>query len=331
MREHRAGLRLGIPAALIALGCAAAPHTTEAATERVPKFTQRWDDEKLEYEQLIKLPIETRNKVQAIERNLDRWLQEGSYGLAISGGKDILDNFIPKHAYAAYCVAQAFSAVSEGGKDKDNVDEALEYLHKAVEDGFLNVVALETTKEFDGIRKEPAFQEIVKELREHAAKAEAERIPSLKKAIDEVFRTPGPTFELDAKDVDGKPVKAQAFAGKPILICVLRPYHDTIRPYMPAVKQAAAYAEAQGVVFLGAIYQYSTEASRIAEAKDFVKKFEIGFPTAIVDGAWIRSVEVGALPAFILIDAKGRIRLGAGEPRPLDELKVFIDAVKTAK
>ncbi|MBN1420577.1 MAG: TlpA family protein disulfide reductase [Planctomycetes bacterium] len=331
MKEHRAGTWLWLPSVLIAFGCASVPRPAEAATERIPKFTQKWDDEKLEYDQLMNLPIETRNKVQRIERNLDRWLQEGSYGLAISGGKDILDNYVEKHAYAAYCVAQAYAAVSEGGKEKDIVDESLEYLHKAVEDGFLNVVALETTKEFDAIRKEPAFQEIVKELREHAAKVESERIPNLKAAIDEVFRRPGPAFELEAKDVQDKPIKAQDYAGKPILVCVLRPYHDTVRPYMPIVKEASAYAKAQGVVFLGAIYEYSLQASRIAEAKAFAKKFDIAFPCAIVDGAWVRSVEVGALPAFLLVDAKGRIRLGAGEPRPLDELKVFVDAIKSAE
>ena len=42
-------------------------------------------------------------------RNLDRWLQQGNYGLAIKGGKEILKQFVSEDAEAAYCLAAAYA------------------------------------------------------------------------------------------------------------------------------------------------------------------------------------------------------------------------------
>ncbi len=247
-------------------------------------------------------------------RNLDRWLQQGNYGLVIKGGKDILKEFVAEDAEASYCLAAAYACVTPTDEE-DTYEEALDHLEEAVEWGFRNVDILKTSKFFEGLRTSKEhpehakkFADIVahleKMLKEEAVKEQADYPAAVKKAA---AASKNPAFELDTTDTNGAPVKSAQLAGTPALVIVIRPGHDGVGFSLPIVKKAAEAAKAKGVAVLGAVYNYSYDERLAKEAKVFVETAKLPFPCALVDRAWMKKYGILNLPAYLMVTKAGGV------------------------
>ena len=247
-------------------------------------------------------------------RNLDRWLQQGNYGLAIKGGKEILKQFVSEDAEAAYCLAAAYACVKPTDEE-DTYEDALKHLEDAVEWGFRNVEILKTSKYFEGLRsskEDPEyakkFADIVayleKVLKEEAVKEQAAYPAAVKKAA---AAGDNPAFELDTTDINGAAVKSAQFAGVPVLVVVVRPGHDGVAVSLPIIKKAAEAAKAKGVAVLGAVYNHAYDARLAKEAKAFVEGAKLPFPCVLVDRAWAKKYGLLNLPAYLMVTKAGRV------------------------
>jgi hypothetical protein len=247
-------------------------------------------------------------------RNLDRWLQQGNYGNVIKNGKEVLKDFVTEDAEAAYCVAAAYACVAPTDEE-DTWEESLKHLEDSINWGFRNVDILKTTKFFDGIRTSKKFPEHAKKfqdmiahlekvLKEEFAKEQAAYPAAVKKALAEGKK---PKFELEAVDTKGQAVKAAQFAGKPVLVVVLRPGHPAVGDELAAIKKAAEAAKGKGVTVLGAVYNYAYDARLTKEAAQFVENAKLAFPCVLVDRAWMKKYGILNLPAHLVVTKGGDV------------------------
>jgi len=247
-------------------------------------------------------------------RNLDRWLQTGRYGLVIKHGKEVLKDFVQEDAYAAYCIAAAYGSMEpDPEEEEDFYAESLEFLDKAIEWGFRNVQILETSEHFANLRndkeKKKDFQEIIaylKKLQKEEKKRAQRGFPKeIKKAIAAGEK---PVFSLEgAKPVGDKKVKPEALSGKPVLVFVLRPFHDGVADALPGLKELAGEAEKKGVYVVGAIYNYYWTPHLEKQAAAFTAVNKLPFPCVMVDRAWSKKYGVLTLPSHLLVSAKGKV------------------------
>ena len=248
-----------------------------------------------------------------MRRNLDRNLQGGQIGPAISTGKKILKEFVKEDAYAAFCLACAYCAM-DYDEDQENWESGLEHLEEAIDWGFLNVEILKTSKDFEKLRndKENGFdkklEDLVKYLEKESKKA-AEKAKSafpgtVKKKIEAAKKS---SFELATTCPEGKEVKADQFAGKPLLVVVVRPRHDAVISSLPLYKELAGKAKAKGVGLLSAVYNYSYTDRLKKEAAGFCKAAGLGIPCALVDRSWTKDLGILNLPAHVLVSAQGKV------------------------
>lgn len=290
------------------------------------------------------------NKLQGLMRKVDRLLQQGSYGPAIAAGKGILE-MVEESAYAAYCLAAAYSAVS--ATQPDEKEEAIGWLGDAVEWGFMNIEVLENSPNFDPIRDEPEFKKIVAELKAKLAAREKMRLPELRKAVTAALEgtesrpvaavrgakaNPAtvsgalPPMRRLGHSPEGKEsLGAEELGGKPALIVVLRPLHDGVAVEMPRLRDLHRTCNQSGVFLLGAVYTYRNTPERLSAAEALARNEAITFPCVAVERDWMKALGIETLPAHVLVDRRGRVRHTDAGSRPLDELEVFATALAETK
>jgi hypothetical protein len=259
------------------------------------------------------LPLQKLPQYFNKRRNLDRWLQQGSYGPVFKMGKDMLKEFVEEDPYVAYCIAAAYGSMEpdpEGAEDY--YAESLEYLEHAIDWGFRNVDILKTSLHFEKVRKskdhakkfEKLVDDLAAEVKKEQEKRKRDYPEELKKRIaDEKAKT----FTLDAALTDGTKITAEKLAGKPLMVFVLRPRHDAVEDALAGIRKAAAAAKEKGVQVLGAIYNFSYTPRLEKEAKAFAQGAKLSFPCAMVDRSWTRKYGVLNLPAHLLVSAGGKV------------------------
>jgi hypothetical protein len=270
-------------------------------------------------------------------RNIDRWLQQGQLGPAISTGTEILKDYVEQDAYAAFCLATAYAMVKyDPDSGEEPWEDAMEHLEDAIDWGYRNVEILETSKAFDGIRAheeyKERFQKVVDHLKELVAKDEAARREAFPKRLKTQIerKKDKPELELDTVDTQGKAVKTPDFAGKPLLVIVLRPHHDAVATALPLYRALAAPAKEKGVALLGAIYNYSFDERLKKEAAAFAEGADLPFPCALVERPWAKEYGILNLPAHLLVDAKGTVlcqRVGTHEGWQLEAMLAVLAEV----
>ncbi len=247
-------------------------------------------------------------------RNLDRWLQQGSYGNVIKTGKEVLKDFVTEDAEASYCLAAAYACV-EPTDEEDTYEECLKHLEESIDWGFRNVDILKSAKFFDGIRASKEhpehakkFQDMVahleKVVKEEFVKEQAAYPAVVQKALSDGKK---PKFELDAVDTKGQAVKAAQFAGKPILVVVIRPGNAAVGDELATIRKAAEAAKAKGVTVLGAVYNYAYDVRLTKEAAQLVEASKLSFPCALVDRAWVKKYGILNLPTHLLVTKAGDV------------------------
>ena len=112
---------------------------------------------------------------------------------------------------------------------------------------------------------------------------------------------------LPEKDLNGKEFQAAGLAGKPVLILVIRPYHNGVRKELPLLKKAVAYAQSKGVQVLGAVYNYYWTPKLKKQAIDFVKREKLSFPCLPVCRDWVKRYGILTLPSHVLVSAGGKV------------------------
>ncbi len=258
-------------------------------------------------------------------RNLDRYLQTGQYGPAITAGKEILKDFVKEDAYAAFCIAAAYGSIlPDPESGQDTVGEAVEYLDHAVEWGFRNVEILESSQNFEFCRDNKEFKSMITYLK----KVNAQEIAVLKKVFPrrikkQIDNATPVELELPKQTIDGKPLKAEIYKGKCVFVPVLRPQHKGVALELDGLKASMQTAKEKDVVVIGAIYNYYASERLKKQALKFVKDNKLTFPVVMVERDFAKKYNILNLPAHLLADTKGKViyvRSGAQEKWRLEAL-----------
>jgi len=277
------------------------------------------------------LPPKQLNRYLDMCRNLDRNLQGGNYGGAIKIGKRILKRFVSEDPYAAYSIAAAYAALDpeEFEGEEDTVEEALSYLDKAIEWGFRNVQTLELSPHFARIRKEPGFKKLVERLKRILAEEEKNALPNYaKKVRAKIKGAEKLEVAIKTKDFEGKPFDLEKYRGKPVLIIVLRPLHDGVRIALPELKKIAGEAKKQGIVVLGAVYNWRYSDRLMKQAVEFLRKNGVTFPAFPVEYKWLKKYGILHLPSHLLVSSRGELLCREDGILPLGKLKVLLQILK---
>ena len=260
-------------------------------------------------------------------RNMDRWLQQGNYGSVIGTAKQVLREQVREDAYTAFCMAAAYASLDPGEDDEEGViAEAISYLDKAIEWGFRNVDILKTSSHFDNLREEKEFKSIIAHL-EKTLKQEDDALRSgfaatVRKGMKKIA-----AFDVDKTAAIGEAIDADAFAGKPMLVVVIRPQHPGVMSAVASLNALAAKAKEKGVFLLGAVYNYEYTPRLRKQAADFVAAQKFPFPCVLVDRSWTRKYGVLNLPSHLLVNKEGDVCYRADGWQEAWRLEGFLEAI----
>lgn len=127
-----------------------------------------------------------------------------------------------------------------------------------------------------------------------------------------------PAFALET--LDGGRVDQPALRGHVTVVNVWASWCPPCRSEAPVLRKVAADTAADGVRFLGVLYQ-----DEVAPARAFAERAGMTFPTLIDDGPLARSLGVRAVPTTFVVDGEGRIRARHFGPITEAQLRVLIE------
>lgn len=113
--------------------------------------------------------------------------------------------------------------------------------------------------------------------------------------------TPAPDFTLQT--MDGEPVTLASLSGKTVVLNFWSTWCQPCKIEHPHLQQAATVYGAQGVVFLGVLYN-----DEVAKARPFLKRNGSVFPTLVDPGQRVAiDFGVAGVPETFIITADGQI------------------------
>lgn len=127
-----------------------------------------------------------------------------------------------------------------------------------------------------------------------------------------------PRFALPA--LDGTRIDDTALRGHVTVVNVWASWCPPCRSEAPVLREVARDTEADGVRFLGVLYQ-----DQEAPARAFAERVGMTFPTLVDGGGLARDLGVRAVPTTFVVDAEGRIRARHFGPITEAQLRVLIE------
>jgi len=143
---------------------------------------------------------------------------------------------------------------------------------------------------------------------------------------DVVSSTPSSACSLEAfprfslASLDGTTIDDTALQGHVTVVNVWASWCPPCRSEAPVLREVAQDTEADGVRFLGVLYQ-----DQEAPARAFAERVGMTFPTLLEGDALARSLGVRAVPTTFVVDAEGRIRARHFGPITEAQLRVLIE------
>jgi thiol-disulfide isomerase/thioredoxin len=209
------------------------------------------------------------------------------------------------------------------------VDKALAALKDCVESGWNDMDHIDKDKDFDGIRKDPKFVALHKELSEKIASRSLENTRKLlaeQKPFD---------FDFTLPNLDGKKVSKKDFAGKILIVDIWGTWCGPCKMEIPHFIALHKKYQKDGLEIVG--INYENVKDQVAEhIRKFAKENKISYPCLIGDEKTKQQVpDFRGFPTTLFFDRTGKLRLSLVGARPHSELegivKVLLDEKQTVQ
>jgi thiol-disulfide isomerase/thioredoxin len=209
---------------------------------------------------------------------------------------------------------------------RNDVDKALAALAEAVDAGFHDVDHMNKDTDFDGIRKDPKFQALMKELPAKIAalsEKHAKELLAEHKPFD---------FDFSLPNLDGKTVAKKDFAGKVVIADIWGTWCPPCRMEVPHFVELYKRHKAAGLEIVGINYERADASAAPDLIRKFVEENKISYPCVIGDDKTQKQVPgFSGFPTTVFLDRSGKVRLSLVGYHPLPELEAIVKVLLEEK
>jgi len=238
----------------------------------------------------------------------------------------------PKHLEAAdEMLAQVFFSAAQLDAAAGDADAMYRSLDQAFEMGFDDLAALQVGPSFAAWQTDDTFASYVAKQSAQIVDRIAVRIRR-ELASFEAF-----DFDFKLQAVTGQPLAKVDFQGKILVVDVWGTWCPPCRQELPHFIALQDKYGAQGVQVVGLNSENDeTVALQTARVKKAIEEFQINYPCALIDDAFLETIpEFEGFPTTLFIDRQGRVRLkmvGAQSHSRLETaVKLLLDETAAGK
>jgi thiol-disulfide isomerase/thioredoxin len=210
------------------------------------------------------------------------------------------------------------------------VDKAVAALKDSVESGWNNMDHIDKDKDFDGIRKDPKFVALRKELSDKIANRSVDHVRKML-AAQKPF-----DFDFTLPNLDGKKVSKKDFTGKVLIVDIWGTWCPPCRAEVPHFVALHKKYQKDGLEIVGLNYEKVKPDQAVELIRNFAKENKISYPCLIGDAKTQQQVpDFRGYPTTLFFDRTGKLRLSVVGARSLGELegivKVLLDEKQTVQ
>jgi thiol-disulfide isomerase/thioredoxin len=236
---------------------------------------------------------------------------------AAEHGKQLLAAYPRLDANERSMLAHIFYSEACAKALDNHVDKAVAAVESAVALGYTDVEEKNTA--FDGIRKDPKFQALLKEL---PAKIAAVSQKHAKELLAEYKPF---DFDFSLPRLDGKTVTKQDFAGKVVIVDFWGTWCPPCRMEIPHFLELHQRYRAAGLEIVGINYEQVDSFSAPGVIREFVEQNKVTYPCLIGDQKTKTQVPgFGSFPTTLFLDRSGKVRLSLVGYHSLVELEAIV-------
>jgi thiol-disulfide isomerase/thioredoxin len=210
------------------------------------------------------------------------------------------------------------------------VDKAVAALTDAIDAGWSDMEHINKDKDFDGIRKDPKFAALLKELPKKIAGR------SLDSAREQLAAQKPFDFDFSLPNLDGKTVAKKDFANKILIVDIWGTWCPPCRMEIPHFVALHKKYQKDGLEIVGINYERVPADKALDVIRKFAKENKISYPCVIGDEKTKQQVPgFTGFPTTLFFDRTGKLRLSVVGAQPHEKLeaivKVLLDEHRTAR